>query len=117
MTSTGYFELDRLPSRCAQNYIYCADTKDYRTNIFSVDAKGTGAGGAFITVKDIVRFWTNLLSGNLFDKALVTEMLRRQSGDGFISEYNIEKDMISVLVSNYGDNVWQEMRKIREIFY
>lgn len=151
MTSTDYFELDRLPSRCAQNYIYCAAARDYRTNIFSVDAKGTGAGGAFITVKDIMRFWTNLLGGNLFDKALVTEMLRRQSGDGsdaeeryygyglwiianpngrdfayfqgcdpgvsFISEYNIEKDMISVLVSNYGDNVWKEMRKIREMFY
>ena len=37
-------------------------------------------------MKDIVRFWTNLLSGSLFDKALVTEMLRRQSGDGADAE-------------------------------
>lgn len=151
MKSTGYYELDRLPEKCANHYIYCHDTNDYRTNIFSVDAKGTGAGGAFITVKDIVRFWTGLLKGNLISKALVSDMLRKQSGDGtdaeegfygygmwiidnpdgkdfsyfqgcdpgvsFISEYNPNNEMISVLVSNYGDNVWREMRKIREFFY
>ena len=151
MKATGYYELDRLPPRCASHYIYCADTKDYRTNIFSVDAKGTGAGGAFITVTDIVRFWTGLLKGSLISKELVSKMLSKQSGDGmdaeegyygygvwiidnprgedfayfqgsdpgvsFISEYNPNNKMISVLVSNYGDNVWKEMRRIREVFY
>ena len=151
MKSTGYYELDRLPAKCANNYIYCADTNDFRTNIFSVDAKGTGAGGAFITVPDIIRFWTNLLDGKLVSRELVSEMLSKQSVDGgntteshygyglwiidnpdgkdfayfqgcdpgvsFISEYNPNNGMISVLVSNYGDNVWGEMRKIRENFY
>lgn len=151
MDSTGYYELDRLPSKCANHYIYCADTDDYRTNIFSVDAKGTGAGGAFVTVKDIVRFWTHLLEGRLISKTLVSDMLRKQSGDGkdaeegyygygvwiidnpdgkdfayfqgcdpgvsFLSEYNPNNGMISVLVSNYGNNVWREMRNIREVLY
>ena len=151
MESTGYFELDRLPSRCANHYIYCADTNDYRTNIFSVDAKGTGAGGAFITVRDIVNFWIGLAEGKLISKAMVSDMLSKRSGDGadkeegyygygvwiidnpggkdlpyfqgcdpgvsFISEYNRDKGIISVLVSNYGDNVWAEMRKIREMLY
>ena len=151
MRSTGYYELDKLPPRCANNYIYCADTKDFRTNIFSVDVKGTGAGGAFITVKDITRFWINLLEDRLISKELVSNMLSKQSGDGidaeegyygygvwiidnpngrdfsyfqgcdpgvsFISEYNPNNGMISVLVSNYGDNVWKEMRKIRQVFY
>lgn len=151
MKSTGYYELDRLPPRCANHYIYCADTDDYRTNIYSVDAKGTGAGGAFVTVKDMVRFWTNLISGKLISKELVLEMLRKQSGDGIdpeegyygygvwiienpdgrdfayvqgcdpgvslISEYNPDQGIISVLVSNYGDNVWEEMRKIRKELY
>lgn len=151
MKSTGYYELDKLPSRCASNYIYCPDTRDFRTNIFSVDVKGTGAGGAFITVTDIVRFWTELLKGSLISKELVSKMLSKQSGDGmdaeegyygygvwiidnprgedfayfqgsdpgvsFISEYNPNNKMISVLVSNYGDNVWKEMRRIREVFY
>lgn len=151
MNSTGYYELDRLPAKCANHYIYCADTDDFRTNIFSVDVKGTGAGGAFITVKDIVNFWMNLLNGKLISKELVSKMLSKQSGDGtdaeegyygygvwiidnpngkdlayfqgcdpgvsFISEYNPNNNIISVLVSNYGDNVWKEMRKIRENFY
>lgn len=151
MKSTGYYELDKLPAKCANNYIYCADTNEYRTNIFSVDAKGTGAGGAFITVTDVIKFWTNLLEGKLISKELVSNMLHRQSGDGidaeegyygygvwvidnpqgkdfayfqgcdpgvsFFSEYNPNNGIISVLVSNYGDNVWKEMRKIREIFY
>lgn len=151
MESTGYYELDKLPAKCANHYIYCADEDDYRTNIFSVDVKGTGAGGAFITVEDIIRFWNNLLKGNLISEALVSEMLRKQSGDGmdaeegyygygmwiidnpngkdyayfqgcdpgvsFLSEYNPNNGIISVLVSNYGDNVWREMRKIREALY
>ena len=151
MSSTGYYELDRLPAKCANHYIYCADTDDFRTNIFSVDVKGTGAGGAFITVKDIVNFWMNLLNGKLISKELVSKMLSKQSGDGtaaeegyygygvwiidnpngkdlayfqgcdpgvsFISEYNPNNNIISVLVSNYGDNVWKEMRKIRGNLY
>ena len=116
-----------------------------------MDAKGTGAGGAFITVRDIISFWTNLLEGNLISKAFVSDMLSKQSGDGddaeegyygygmwiidnpsgkdfayfqgcdpgvsFISEYNPNNGIISVLVSNYGDNVWKEMRKVREALY
>lgn len=151
MKSTGYYELDRLPARCANSYIYCAETKDYRTNIYSVDVKGTGAGGAFISVKDIINFWEGLLEGKLISKELVSQMLSKQSGDGidaeegyygygvwiidnpngkdyayfqgcdpgvsFISEYNPNNGVISVLVSNYGDNVWKEMRKIREHLY
>ena len=151
MTSTGYYELDRLPAKCASNYIWCDDTKSFRTNIFSVDAKGTGAGGAFITVKDIANFWKGLLGGKLLSKEMVSQMLSKQSGDGsdpeegyygygvwiienengidipyfqgcdpgvsFISEYNPNNNTISVMVSNYRDNVWKEMRKIREHLY
>ena len=148
MFSTGYYELDKLPAKCANNYIYCEDTKDFRTNIFSVDVKGTGAGGAFITVKDIISFWKNLIEGKLISKEMVSQMFTKQSGstsDGFygygiwiidnpkendfvffqgcdpgvsfISEYNPNNKMISVLVSNFGDNVWHEMHKIRQKFY
>lgn len=151
MQSTGYYEFDRLPRKCANSYIYCPETEDYRTNIYSVDVKGTGAGGAFITVKDIVSFWQNLLSGKLISKELVDAMLQKQSGDGsdseegyygygmwiidnpkgtdyayfqgcdpgvsFLSEYNGDENIISVLVSNYGDNVWEEMRKVRDCLY
>ncbi len=151
MQSTGYFEFDKLPGKCASSYIYCPETGDYRTNIFSVEVKGTGAGGAFITVKDIISFWQNLLSGRLISEELVAAMLRKQSGAGsdpeegyygygvwiidnpegtdfayfqgcdpgvsFLSEYNADKKILSVLVSNFGDNVWKEMQKIRQYLY
>lgn len=38
-------------------------------------------------------------------------------GVSFISEYDPNNGIISVSVSNYGDNVWKEMRKIREQLY
>ncbi|MEF2920487.1 MAG: serine hydrolase [Acutalibacteraceae bacterium] len=151
MKSTGYYELDKLPAKCANSYIYCPETDDFRTNIYSTDAKGTGAGGAFITVKDIVKFWTNLIDGNLISKEMVSKMLSKQSGDGddyeegyygygvwiidnpdgndfayfqgfdpgvsFISEINRDQNIISVMVSNYQNNVWQEMRKVRDKLY
>lgn len=142
MQSTGYYELDRLPEKCAINYIYDEKQNIYRTNIFSVDAKGTGAGGAFTTVNDIKLFWYNLLSGKLLSEEMTTNMLSNHSGDSqcygygiwlrkddknfvpyfqgcdpgvsFISCYDIKKELMVVLVSNYGDNVWQLLREITE---
>ena len=117
----------------------------------TIKAKGTGAGGAFVTVPDTLKFWDALVRGKLISKELVSQMFRKQSGDGsdpeegwygfglwiinnpngvdipyfqgcdpgvsFISEYNPNTNTVAVLVSNYGDNVWQEMRKIREALY
>ncbi len=34
-----------------------------------------------------------------------------------ISEYNPNNGMITVMLSNYGDNVWSGMRRIREEMY
>lgn len=53
MADTGYYELDRLPARRASAYIFDEERKEYRTNIYSIDAKGTGAGGAFTTAPDV----------------------------------------------------------------
>jgi len=78
MKSTGYFELDMLPDKCAQNYIYDEKRNGYRTNIYSVDVKGTGAGGVFTTILDIELFWKNLLAGNLISKTMLEEMLKKQ---------------------------------------
>lgn len=81
MDSTGYYELDCLPAKCANNYIFDSAKNRFRTNIYSVDAKGTGAGGAFTTVGDIVKFWDALLSYKLLSNETTTQMLSRQSGD------------------------------------
>lgn len=144
MNSTGYYELDRLPAKCANNYIYDEKNNEYRTNIFSVDAKGTGAGGAFTTVNDIKLFWSALLSYKLLSQEMTENMLANHSGEekcygygiwlkandecfipyfqgsdpgvSFISSYDRHKKLLVVLVSNYGDNVWKPLRAIQEYY-
>lgn len=82
MTNTGYYELDRLPAKCANGYIWDEFRGEFRTNIYSVDVKGTGAGGAFTTVGDVSRFWTNLISNKLLSKEMTENMLSIHSGNG-----------------------------------
>lgn len=91
MVSTGYYELDRLPAKCAYHYIYDEGHGGYKTNFFSVDAKGTGAGDSF---------------SPYFQGC--------DPGVSFLSAHDLKKDITVTLVSNYCDNVWNIMRKIRE---
>lgn len=144
MINTGYYEMDQLPAKCANNYIYNKMKEEYRTNIYSVDAKGTGAGGAFTTVNDIRLFWEHLLFKNLLTKEMTTKMLMNHSGElkcygygiwleereqylnpyfqgsdpgvSFISGYDFQKELLIVLVSNYGDDVWRLFKDIKEYF-
>jgi len=135
MRNTGYYELDRLPARCAMNYIFDEERHQYRTNIYAVDAKGTGAGGAYTMLHDIRRFWDALLHGKLLSEEMTARMLSRQSGDeddvygygvwlapttegydpyiqgcdpgvSFISRFGRATGTVLALVSNFGDDVW-----------
>lgn len=146
MVNTGYYELDRLPAKCANSYIYDGNRKEYYTNIYSVDVKGTGAGGTFTTILDIDNFWTELLNGNLISNEMLNKMLTLQSSYGdehygygiwleksndnkyfpffqgcdpgvsFISFLDLNKNINITLVSNFGCNVWSIRRKIRDYF-
>jgi len=142
MTNTGYYELDRLPAKCANSYIYDEKRNDYYINIYSVDAKGTGAGGAFTTVIDVEKFWDNLLNGKLLSGDLLREMLSLQSNDdddyygygiwlektkegtlepwfqgcdpgvSFLSSYDRNQKINITLISNTGNDVWKLQRDI-----
>lgn len=156
MLNTGYYELDRLPENCANAYIidedstldtvqYTIDDKgrSYRTNIFSIDAKGSGAGGAFTTIGDVEKFWSGLMDGQVISKPLVEEMIKPQDCDeygfgfwmwkieerfipffqgsdpgvSFISICDPQEAIKIVLMSNYDDNVWamsSDLMKILE---
>ena len=142
MVNTGYYELDRLPAKCANSYIYDEKRKEYYTNIYSVDAKGTGAGGAFTTVIDVEKFWDNLLYGKLLPPDLLREMLSLQSSDdddyygygiwlekteegtfepwfqgsdpevSFLSSYDRNQKINITITSNTGNDVWEMRRDI-----
>jgi CubicO group peptidase (beta-lactamase class C family) len=144
MINTGYFELDRLPRKCANAYIWDEDRKQLHTNIYSIDVKGTGAGGAFTTAIDAEYFWDNLLAGKLLSDNLLKDMLSLQSsgdngyygygiwlektkegtfepwfqgsdpGVSFLSVYHRNKKLNITLISNTGNNVWELKRKLYE---
>ena len=146
MFNTGYYELDRLPAKCANSYIYDENRKEYYTNIYSVDAKGTGAGGAFTTLLDVEKFWDNLLGGKLLSDNLLKEMLSLQSHSGdnyygygiwlektedgtlepwfqgcdpgvsFLSSYDRNQKLNITIISNTGNNVWEIKGKITKEF-
>lgn len=80
MNETGYFELDRLPADCACAYIPADIARtSYYSNIYSVDVKGSGAGGAFTTVLDMDRFWDALLRHKLLKPYITSQMLGLQA--------------------------------------
>lgn len=141
MGNTGYYELDRLPANCANAYILDERRNEYYTNIYSVDVKGTGAGGAFTTVDDIESFWMQI--GNVVSKQSVSKMLSSQvesgeygygfwlrTSDGkepypyfqgsdpgvsFISSFD-NAGLFIAITSNFGNNVWRIHRELRDLF-
>lgn len=147
MLETGYFELDRLPKRCANAYIFDKNRGEYYTNIYSVDVKGTGAGGAFTTVWDVNRFWGALIEHRLLSKSMSEKMLSLhadndneyyglgvwldKSADGyftphfegsdpgvsFISSFDTMNELCITAVSNFGHNVWQLRNEIIKELY
>lgn len=147
MKHAGYFELDRLPAKCAQSYVYDTDNKCYYTNIYSIDAKGTGAGGAFLTEEDVEKFWHALVTGRLISLEMLEKMFTRQSGDShsnygygvwlkktsdekwvpfiqgsdpgisFVSRYHPDSKLLITILSNKADNVWQLAKKIENVLF
>ena len=135
MSDTGYYELDRLPTRCATHYCYDVLKDEYYSNIYSIDVKGSGAGGVFTTVGDIEQFWMHLMKGNILSQEMVGEMLNPQTveccygygvwlrkqkdgnylpyfqgsdpGVSFISSYDLKKERIVTMVSNFACDVWK----------
>lgn len=144
MTDTGYFELDCLPARCASAYVSAKDGC-FRTNIYSVDAKGTGAGGAFTTVRDMRRFWLGLCGGSLLSEDLLQKMFTPSSKEGcyglgvwldcrsgaaplvylegcdpgvsFYSVFDPSSHKLMTLMSNLWQNVWQIGRALAPLFF
>ncbi|MBU9722434.1 MULTISPECIES: serine hydrolase domain-containing protein [Bacillaceae] len=74
MKESGYFSFDCLPGNTALGYI---DEEDgsWRTNIYSLPIIGGSDGGAFITAKDMIRFWEALLTNRLLKEDMTRKLL------------------------------------------
>lgn len=74
MANAGYFEFDSLPENTALGYIELPNNK-WKTNIYSLPAKGGSDGGAYVTVGDMKNFWDALLHNKLLNEELTSELL------------------------------------------
>jgi CubicO group peptidase (beta-lactamase class C family) len=81
MSGSGYFEFDTLPSNTAQGYIDFADGT-WKTNIYSLPAKGGSDGGAFVTANDMAKFWDALMTHQLLNPATTRRMLSAHAMSG-----------------------------------
>ncbi|MGY3778824.1 serine hydrolase domain-containing protein [Isobaculum melis] len=141
MNQTGYYELDRLPGNCAAGYLFDEPTQQFYSNIYSIDAKGSGAGGGFTTADDIHSLWKQLLTNQVLSEAMTREVLSPQTEDTysygfwfmkneegraipymlgfdpgvrFISSYNLDKDInITILCNVEFDEVVALHREIK----
>ena len=146
MRGTGYFETDRLPGNCANAYMWDKTRGELCTNIFAVDAKGTGAGGAFTTAADLDVFWRGLYGGRVLSREMMEKAasVQAEGEDGerygygvwlseydgrllpslegcdpgvcFKSEYFPDTQTSNTGLSNYGDDVWRIHEMLRAEF-
>ncbi|MFD2046294.1 serine hydrolase domain-containing protein [Ornithinibacillus salinisoli] len=74
MLDSGYFALDSLPGNTALGYIENPNGT-WRTNIYSLPVQGGADGGAFVTSKDMNRFWKALLNQDLLNETMTNLLL------------------------------------------
>lgn len=75
MDDSGYFTLDRLPSRTAFNYLTGEDPDTPRINMYTVPIGGQPDGGAFVTAPDMTLFWSALGDHRLLSAASTEKLL------------------------------------------
>lgn len=74
MVDSGYFEMDELPERVALGYIE-KPNGGWKTNVYSLPAKPSSDGGAYVTVKDMIIFWDALMNHQLLTKEMTLTLL------------------------------------------
>ena len=86
MQDSGYYEMDRLPERTALGYIENEDGS-WRTNIYSLPAKGGPDGGVYTTISDMAKFWDALTANKLLNKEMTANLTKPREAvdeDGLI---------------------------------
>lgn len=69
MTAGGFPRSDDLPGDAAIGYL-----ENGRSNVFHLPVIGSGDGGAYVTVGDVLSFWKALFAGDIVSSAMVGTM-------------------------------------------
>ncbi|WP_226579595.1 serine hydrolase domain-containing protein [Halobacillus litoralis] len=75
MKESGYYSMDALPGNIAYGYIKDQVSGTWKTNFYSVPVKGGADGGAYVTVKEMNRFWEGLMSFQLLSKPMTQQLI------------------------------------------
>ncbi|MGB3260389.1 serine hydrolase domain-containing protein [Paenisporosarcina sp.] len=74
MFDSGYFAFDSLPEKTALGYIDHSNGT-WKTNMYSLPAKGGSDGGAYVTVSDMARLWESLMNHQILSKEMTDRLL------------------------------------------
>lgn len=74
MNDSGYFSIDELPESVSIGYMEKSDGT-WKSNIFSLPAKGGPDGGAYVTATDMGIFWDALMNGRLLSEEMTRILL------------------------------------------
>ena len=74
MVDSGYFAFDSLPEKTALGYIDNSNGT-WKTNMYSLPAKGGSDGGAYVTVTDMARLWESLMNHQILSKEMTDRVL------------------------------------------
>lgn len=102
MTDSGYFSTDELPERVSFGYIEKPDGT-WKTNVFSLPAKGGPDGGAYVTAADMGIFWEALMNHRLLSEEMTRILLTPQE--------NVVEDIF------YGYGGYMELNKLGVVKY
>ncbi|WP_164670353.1 serine hydrolase domain-containing protein [Virgibacillus doumboii] len=76
MNDSGYFSMDYLPANTALGYIDSKTDGTWKTNIYSIPAKGSADGGAFVTAPDMIKLWDALFNYELLSEKYTKLLLQ-----------------------------------------
>lgn len=74
MKHSGFFSFNALPTNTALGYITDGDI--VRTNIYDLPIIGSGDGGMYTSVTDMVKLWHNLLNDKILSPSLTSTFLK-----------------------------------------
>jgi CubicO group peptidase (beta-lactamase class C family) len=105
MADTAFEDLDQDPRRYATGYIRTdGPSESWRSNVFSLTAKGMPDGGMITTARDLARLVDALLVGELLSPPLLASMIRPHalpSADveqyGYGMELVVESDAVTII--------------------
>lgn len=101
MLDSGYFAFDSLPARTAWGYIDHSDGT-WKTNMYSLPAKGGSDGGAYVTASDMGLLWKSLMNHQLLSKEMTDHLLTAHvQEEGSYYGYGVWIDKKDDTVSKY----------------